>query len=84
MKPRRTTTQTTPRSGGGILEVFASCRRGGLSQDGLMRPLFPGKDHHRVAGEFEAEEISRPKLNSASLLFRAASYDAEPTGLLAV
>jgi hypothetical protein len=49
-----------------------------------VRALLSSEDHHGVARELKAQEISRPKLNPTTLLFGATGDDTKPTGLLAV
>jgi hypothetical protein len=46
--------------------------------------LLSSEDHDRVARELEAQEISRPKLDTTTLLLRTAGDDTEPARLLSV
>jgi hypothetical protein len=46
--------------------------------------LLSSEDHDGVASELKAQEISRPKLDTTTLLFGATGDDTQPTCLLAV
>jgi len=49
-----------------------------------VRTLLSSEDHDGVAGELKAQEISRPKLDTTTLLFGATGDDTQPTCLLSV
>jgi hypothetical protein len=49
-----------------------------------MSSFLSGEDHHRVARKLKAQEISWPKLDSATLFFRTTSHDAEPARLFPI
>jgi hypothetical protein len=46
--------------------------------------LLSSEDHHRIARELKAQEVSWPKLDTTPLLFGTAGDDTKPARLLTV